>query len=340
MRRVCLLWLCLFLSLSLFAVTGYQTLDALQYSCFANVAYFGEIFHVYENPAALSFIRSGSKYQLVAAASENYDPRIFGKEAVPYIQNLDQEILATITSGHLALSAKGSNRFGDRAMRTGESEPEFNIYSDVDLEIDLAFSLKDYFSAGFFLSGGNSLVRLNKPVSNIVIAAENAWFSPYETLNDSGRYNIGFGLQGRIYEFSLGYCARDLKIFENSLGEFLRSTLEGDLGISYRANTYSSYGDLKLFVPRISLSMMGFFTNSSERSLSFKSDLLLQFMKNFTMDAGVGYTYRVIEEKEPMGIFAVSFFSTYFDYSLGVEIAMDTLNEKRIIPSIYFSVKK
>lgn len=340
MRRVFLIFLCLLMALSLFAARNYQTLDALRYSNLTNTSYFGDVYHVYDNPAALSFITSGDKYQFVAGLSESYNPAAFGREAVPYIQNLDQEFLATVTSGHLALSAKGSNRFDDRAIRSGETIPDFDIYSNIDLEIDVAFSYKEYFSAGLFLSGGNSLVRLNQPVSNVIIAVENAWFSPYETLNDSGRYQMGFGLQGRIYEFSLGYCTRELKLTDSSFTEFLQSTLSGDLGLSYRANKYSSYGDLKLFVPRVSLSMKGFFTNSTERNLSVKTDLLLQFMKNFTVDAGLGYTYEVVEAGEPRGIFGISFLSNYFDYSLGVEVAIDTLNNNCVMPSIYFSVRK
>ena len=188
-----ILMVCLILASVFGASEESAALNALTSSALRSPSYSGSIEDVFVNPATLPLLRDQKLFKVSVATSESYNTSLFGSTPSPFLQNLNTEIQGTVTSGSLAVSAKFSNRLRDRRI-TEDGRGIFDVYTGVDIELDLGYRIGNNFSFGFRLGGGNSLSRQGKEIKGPVGVIENALFSPYEKVSGSERFSSTVGI--------------------------------------------------------------------------------------------------------------------------------------------------
>ena len=320
----------------LFASSGESgAVSAQRYSALRSPSYSGSLEDVFVNPAALPLMRENILFKVSASSCEAYNTSLlFSSSPTSYIQNMENELQGTVVSGSIALTAKFSNKLEDRTVR--DDKAFFNIYTGVDLEIDLGYTLGKHFAFGFRLGGGNSLIREDKKVSSYIDVVKNALFSAYEKVDESERFTSSFGIM--LFNDNLSFVATTSSIIGENMGVYsYLSTIIGNktVAVSYRGDMYSEEGELNLLVPRIGASLSGMGVGK-ERAVSVSGDLSIQLLKNAYVDAGLKYQY-IVKNEEISSILSLSVLGALEDFTLAINLAFDFIGENRFLPSIVFT---
>ncbi len=301
------------------ALEADTSLVALKHNALSSAAYYGGFSHIFTNPASLPLLSDKSDYQVTYALSESYDTTLWGHESVSYMQNLTSELQGTVVSAPVALSAKISSALDNRSLRE-DGCAYYDMYSSFDLELALGYSFFNHFSIGARLGGGNSSVRLAKRMTGIIDAAGNAWFSPYEQMSGSERFNVNIGTLFYYDNYSIGL------VFDDLLSSSLDSRFAGSLlsnttfALSYRGDVYDAEGNLRYLVPRVGVDFRGVGFTEGERSISASGDLTLQFLKDVFLDIAAKYSYMVAEDRSTSSAFALTVNGAYGDFSLLINV--------------------
>ncbi|MGN1163305.1 MAG: hypothetical protein ACI4S4_00725 [Candidatus Ornithospirochaeta sp.] len=312
------------------------SLNALWASALRSPSYRGSIEDIFVNPASLPLMRNNNTFKVSVGSSEAYDTSLFGKEKAAYIQNFRNEIQGTVVSGAMALTAKFSSVLTERRLNQNQ-KPIFDIYTGIDIEIDLGYGIGDNFAFGFNLGGGNSMIREGKKVSSYIDVVQNALFSPYEKVMGSERFTSAVGVLVYSDNLSLGLTtssiiASDAEGNTNFLQRILGNTT---VSFSYNGNMYSKEGDLNMVVPRAGASIAGMGLGE-ERSITLSGDVSLQLLKNTYVDGGIKYLYSV-DEEGISNIITISVLGVLDDFSLGVNLSWNLKGVQNFLPSIVFT---
>lgn len=341
MRRLgILLTLLLFITFSASAAGDATDTDtsllALRYNALTSVSRYGSFNDIFINPASLPLLSQSTEYQVSYGLGESYDTSLWGKENMSHMQNLSSELQGTVVSGPVALSAKVSSLLDNRILRD-DGFAHYDIYSSFDVELALAYSFFSHFSIGARLGGGNSVARLSKKMTGILSAVGNAWFSPYEKMNGSERFNVNIGTLVYTDNFTFGLVFDDLfqsSTSSNFLDRFLSSTT---VSFSYKGNAFNSDGDLNYLLPRVSVDLRGVGFNKGARSVVVAADLTLQFLKDVLLDMGVKYAYMVSAEDARTGAVTATVSGTYGDFSLLLNLVFLQNTKENFRPSLVFT---
>lgn len=330
-----ILFLCSTLCAKSDALEVDTSLLGLKYSALESVSYYGAFSDIFINPASLPLLKGSKDYQVSYSPGESYDMSLFGNEKLAFMQNLTSELQGTVVSEPVSLSAKISTALDNRTLRS--DGVYYDIYSSFDIELSLAYSFLSHFSIGARLGGGNSVARLNKRIDGPVDAVGNAWFSPYDQLSNSERFNANIGTLIYSDNFSFGLVFDEL--FSNSFdSSFFRNLVANTtVGFSFKGNEYNGDGDLKYFVPRISVDLKGIGFTEGERNLTIQGDITLQFLKDVLLDAGVKYSYIVSATDESSSYMSFTLLGTYSDFSLLFNLVFLDNAVETFRPSIVFS---
>lgn len=334
MKRILVFLLLVLISFNLFAFSSrIGDLNARLYSTDSSPSFFGSINDIYYNAASLPLIEDGKMVQLSLSFGEKYNPSIFGEKS-PYIQNGESEVHAVVVAGPLALSLKFSSLSTDRTLYS--DIPHFNMLSSVDLELDLGFSFLKYFSVGLSLSGGNSVIRRDKKITNPLEWVQNAYFSSYENTTGYDRFNTSFGFIVHNDNFSLSLHINDLTdLTDNFYSSFMNILSNSSVSLSYRGNKYTKKGDLVLFLPRVSLSFSGL-GERNDRVFMAQCDVTFQALKDTKLNFGVKYT-RLMKENNDENIISFSLSGFLGKHSLEINFAYAFQSKESIIPSLVYS---
>ena len=336
-RRIWALVVMAIISLSVFAASREgASLNALRASALRSPSYRGSVEDIFVNPASLPLLRSNNTLKVSVGSSEAYDTSLFGKEAVPYIQNFRNEVQGTVVSGSMALTAKFSSVLTERRLNQ-DNRPIFDIYTGIDIEIDLGYSIGDHFAFGFTLGGGNSMIREGKKVSSYMDVVKNALFSPYQKVMGSERFTSAIGILGFSDNLSVGLTTSSVIAAEGdeNINFFERIIGNTTIAFSYNGNMYSKEGDLNMVVPRVGASISGMGLGD-ERSLTLSGDVSIQFLKNTYVDAGIKYLYSV-DGDGISNIITLSALGVLDDFSLGINLSWDLKGVRSFLPSIVFT---
>lgn len=325
-----LLLIPIFSSPAVDAVGGDTSLDALSYSALSSGAYYGSFSDIFVNPASLPLLNRAEDYQVSFAPGERYNTSLWGTEAMGYMQNLTSELQGTAVSGPVALSAKVSSRLDNRTLRS-DGGVYYDIYSSFDIELAMAYSFLNHISIGARLGGGNSVGRLSKKMSLFIDAARNAWFSPYEKVEGSERFNLNVGTLIYFDNFTIGLVFDDLVASNTNFLKHLVSNTT--LAVAFKGNEYNRNGDLNYLVPRLAVDMRGIGFDVG-RSLTACGDLTLQLLKDVLLDVGVKYSYMISEKDEKSSEITVTVLGTYGDFSLLFNVVLFQNNEENFRPSV------
>ena len=330
-----ILMVCLILASVFGASEESAALNALTSSALRSPSYSGSIEDVFVNPATLPLLRDQKLFKVSVATSESYNTSLFGSTPSSFLQNLNTEIQGTVTSGSLAVSAKFSNRLRDKRI-TEDGRGIFDVYTGVDIELDLGYRIGNNFSFGFRLGGGNSLSRQGKEIKGPVGVIENALFSPYEKVSGSERFSSTMGILVFNDNLSFGMTTKSIIGEGISMDGFFRRLMGNTtLALSFIGDRYSAEGDLNLIVPRIGGSLTGMGIGE-ERSLTIGGDISLQFLKNAYLDVGMKYLY-LAGSDGISNILSFSMLGVMDDFSLGLNISVDFLGEYDLLPSLVFT---
>lgn len=287
----------------------------MKYSALSSASYYGSFSDIFVNPASLPLLKGNRSYEVSLSPSESYDTSLWGNETLSYMQNLSSELLGTVISGPVALSAKVSSALDNRTI-SSDGFAYYDIYSSFDIELALSYSFFNHLSVGARLGGGNSVGRINKRMTGFIDAIGNAWFSPYEQISGSERFNVDFGSLVYFNNFSFGLLFGDLLGTSFDTGFFKHFVSNTTLSVSYKGDEYDREGDLKYLVPRLSVDLKGIGFTSGERSITAAGDLTLQLLKNVLLDAGLRYSYIVSEDDVATSEVTCTLLGSYGDFSL------------------------
>lgn len=338
MRRfTCFCFLVLF-SISLFAENSAlltnTSLDSYKYSALDSISYYGKIKDIFLNPSTIVLVDDDKKYSVSEALSESYDLSILSSEKFSYYQNLKNEVQGTVISGNVALSAKFSNALDNRILV--ENTPYFDYFAGFDVEIGFAYSFFNMLSFGARIGGGNSVSRLYKQSTNIVEIVGNSFFSPYEKMKDSERFNVNFGSLFFYKNYAIALVVDDFvststfSFFDNIIGNT-------SFGFSYTGNEYNKNGDLQYLIPRFALTIRGIGLEGLDKTVKVQGDLTLQLLKDVLLQFGLAYTREVSKTNEITDSISTTIFVNYADSSLSLNLVYIDGLDKRIQPSITFT---
>lgn len=335
-KRFALFTVVLFLSISLFAV-DVSSFDNSGLSSISNPAYYGRFKDLFANPAALALSEEGGNIRTSLSISEDYDISAFS-EAVGYIQNQVSNVDISLYNKNIAMTVKIGTSYTDRVFQSTGEFPHFDIYSNIDLELTVAYAFP-YISVGGYLKGGNSMARMDKEISGFVSSIANSYLSPFERITDSERFSVGLGILSYFENYSFGVLLDD--VFTISDGEVkadFTSIYEG-LSLSFAAymNKFTETGDLRLFRPRASLFYGDFNSDTSSGTFMLSGDIELQLLPDKSITLGVGYlekdhkVLRFNRKNGELGLYLRGEFATW-EVSLGASIDTGTFN--RLKPQI------
>lgn len=322
---------------SLFAVSKAASYGP---SPFFSPSYHGKFGDMAANPAALALINDDSNFIISMLGYENYNTEKF-KQPLGFIQDNLLDVGFSFFSRNMALSIDIGTVFTDRSFNEGDKFPSFNIYSDFDISLDIAYAFP-YVAVGLNISGGNSLIRASREVTSITNAIAHAYMSPFESVTGSERFNLGIGLLTYFNNFAIGIQVDDVVALENgqisaNWGLFLSSM---EVSLSGNGNQFSKEGELNLFNPRISVTYKGFNKGLDTDYFSLKGDLKLQFLPKASLALGVVYSeydhkmFRWNKENGSLGVFISGI---YKEFTLTLGVVMDVDKFEYISPSFQFS---
>lgn len=285
----------LIIVLSIVALSSvFSTEDGAIYS-FANrfssplrsVSYFGNFMDFFTNPATLPLVEDNQGSFMCSINYSDYLPFSSFSTPTGYMNNTLADISLSFVGRNVALTANIGSSFINKTIK--DDLAYFDIYSNIDIEIDWGFALP-YFSFGVSIGGGNSLVRTNKRVSNPIDAVANSLFSPFERSAGSERFSLGAGMLLYFDYFSIGLNIHDILTLndENSISADWE-TIGKSSTVSFAAfgPKFNKNGDLAFILPRVSLSFSDFL--DQRYTFSIKGDLSFQFLPDSSLDIAVGY---------------------------------------------------
>lgn len=281
--------------LSIFTLSGiFATSEGAIYS-FANrsssplrsVSYYGDFMDFFTNPASLPLIEDNQGSFMCSVNYSDYLPFSSFSSPTGYMNNTLADISLSFVGRSVALTANIGSSFINKTISDGLAY--FDIYSNIDIEIDWGFALP-YFSFGVSISGGNSLVRTNKAVANPFDAIANSLFSPFESNVGSERFSLGAGLLIYFDYFSIGLNIHDILTLndENAISADWRTIGESStLSFAAFGSKFNKNGDLSFILPRASISFSDFL--DQRYTFSIKGDLAFQFLPESSLDVAIGY---------------------------------------------------
>lgn len=185
---------------------------------------------------------------------------------------------------------------------------------------------------GATISGGNLSQRLNKQVDNGFDIVGNALFGDYEI--HSGMENLQFGVGSLFVDgpYSVGLNIDKLlymedEEFKTDWDEMMKSLT---LGASFIFNKYTSYGDLRLFRPRVFFEVANVTSSSCETSFGFTTTF--QFLPNKELDATVAYVSisngakNLFDGYDSFALFELTYLSGRFRYGTSIDNKNNSTN--------------
>ena len=330
------------LTFSLFASNvSYST--NYQLSSISNPAYYGTFNDIYANPAALPLSEDDGNVRTALSLSEIYDIDVLA-EPIGYIQNQVSNVDISIYNKNVSMTIKIGSSFSDRSFRENSQYPFFDIYSHMDLELALAYAFP-YVSIGGVLRGGNSMVRMDKEVTDLGNAIANSYLSPFERMSNSERFSIGLGALGYFDNYSLGVVFDDLFIITAGEVKTDFSSIFKGMSISFAAysDKYTPNGDLRLFRPRASIFYGNFNSDTSTGKFMINGGVDVQLLSDFTIVIGMGYhehAHKAFKYNKNEGELCFNLRGIFDDWDISTGISVDTETFKTIKPIISVAYHK
>lgn len=299
----------------LFVILG--NIFSLPFSSFPNnVSFYSEYTDVYSNPSAIAF-RSDINNRFIVGY-DYYDNlnRTKINEPLSFVQNSDSYLNVSFGgSGILFSAAFGYNTSDRKIVNDGVS---YDFITSNNIQLDWGFNINN-FAFGARIKGGSKSIRDNKTISSYLGIIQNFLFGEYTTLENSNYFNLGFGTQYHVSNFSFGLYTdsflilnqtKDLTVnFDNIL-----NTLS--FGVSYRRDKYTNNGELAFYRPRFGFALNNIF--SSYLNLELSSELMLQLLPNRNINLIMVYG----DERSSKEIFIIKPSSSY------LKLAVDLLYDK------------
>lgn len=288
MKRKLLAILMLMISLSLYAtMTKIDSFHDRIISPFSSVAYYGDFSDLYSNPAALPLADKDQGLFLIRYRSYDSIPFSSFSDRIGYINDRLGEIELTFAGNNIALSANIGTEFTNR--RLADDATYFDLYSNVDIEIDWGFAFP-YVALGMSIKGGNSMARYDKGLKNLFDVVSNEFFSPFERISGSERFSLGAGLLVYFDNFSIGFDLDKILSLDTN-GDIISTwSLIGEntyFSFAAEGNKFNKDGDLIFLLPRASVSFSNF--QDFKYIFSVKGDLTFQILPDCNVSLGVGY---------------------------------------------------
>lgn len=307
-------------------------------SPFRSASYYGEFFDLFTNPAALPLIEDNQgSFMLSMNLSDNLPFSSFSNP-VGYINEQIDEMTLSFVGRNIALTANIGTSFANK--RIDRDRAFFDIYSNMDIEIDWGFSFP-YVSFGLSIEGGNSLIRSDKPIDDVFDAIANALFSPFDRNSGSERFSLGAGVLIYFDNFSIGLNIEDILTLNerNEISSTWRRIGQtSDLSFSAKGDKFTKNGDLQFLLPRVSLSFSEFLDD--KYTFSVKGDLTLQFLPDANVSLGVGYreyNHSLFSFDSNNGIFDAYIKGSFNSMSITLGASFDCDSWSNIAPVIGFS---
>lgn len=322
MRKVILIILIAFSALAPIAAASSLSLP------FSSVADRGHFENIFMNPAALSFRdESQGNFLIASDYSDILDQnRFVNGDENPFLQNTSLDLLLSFCGKYIAFTALFDNSLQDRT-----ADALFTVSSTAHFQIDIGYSLFG-FSLGARVKGGNVLFNNNRRITDFLSLMENTYFARFDNTNSSQYFSLGLGLMYSHEFFSIGLYSDDVLYLDTDSGNvssdisaFLSSFT---VALSVEAPRFTSYGDLLLLRPRLTLQAADI---SSEKSrFDMNLELRFQLLPRFDIYACVGYSdlRNAFESNYFAPYKRLSRFSLRFDYfsfsiTAGVTIPFD-----------------
>ena len=330
----------IFVSLELFADSSsriYSFNDRLV-SPLKSVAYHGEFLDFLSNPAALPLINKDEESFVVMLNGADDIPFSNLSEKVGYLNSRVDELSISFAGNNVAFTTNLGTSFTNRKIN--DDQVYFDINSNIDIEIDLGLAFH-YLSVGMSIKGGNSMIRHEKPISDVFDIVSNALFSPFENNPNSERFSLGAGLLLYLNNFSLGLNIDDILFLDDnselsaSWETVAKST---DIAFAANGNKFTKNGDLQFLLPRVSVSYSSFV--DKEYTFSIKGDIAFQFLPDCNLDIGVGYReadHSFLSFKSENGNLDVYMKAKIWSFSVTLGTSFDTESFSYIAPFIGFA---
>jgi len=341
MKRLLLFVFSIVLVFSLYAKdtlysSNSNTSKAQLASPFKSVAYHGDFLDFLSNPASLALMDSDQgSFMLRLFSSDNIPISNFSKKT-GYMNDMVNELSVAFAGKNIAFVANVGTSF----ERKSQDLAIFDIFSNIDIEVDWAFSFP-YVSLGMSIKGGNSLVRYERPINNVFDAISNAWFSPFESSSGKERFSLGSGLVVYFDYFSFGLNIDGiLSLDERSELVASWSNIARNSSISFASNgsRFTKDGDLFFILPRVSISFSNF--DGTGYTFSAKTDFTFQFLPDCNLSLGVGYmevSHSFFSFNKDNGNLDVFLKGRFWDFSLAIGLGCGVGSFDNIAPFVGFS---
>ena len=255
-------------------------------SPYQSVAYSGRFYDMFANPAALPMMEvKPGLIAITVNASDSWNIHDIGAGRMSFMQDQIWSVDATFLSKYIALTAS----FGTEFDRLERSDPRYDIYSSLKIELDAAYAFP-HFSIGARISGGNQMVRRDKAMNNIGDVFTNAWLTPFGRDPGSEFFDLGIGAILEVSPFSAGiYVGKVLTLKNNNLylgwDTLAQSTT---VSAALEGGRFTKDGDLMLVRPRLSFSLTGLI-DASTRKIEAEGDITFQFLPDADLTIALSY---------------------------------------------------
>lgn len=341
-RLLAILLFSLFFSLPAFSdIESVTSFSLVENSPFTSVAYYGDFQDIFSNPAALPLRENEGAFLVSFKSLDNINFDILREENLGWLQEHYDQTTLSFLSRYVSLSIMFGSSFEDRALSFSSNQPLFNIYSNVDIDVDFGYAFP-YFSIGANLKGGNSMVRSAREVDNLWDAIANAWFSPFDRYTGRERFSIGVGVLFYMRNFSLGATIGEIFSLQSGYLEFswLGIGESTTISIAAEGNRFDKNGDLMIVKPRASLTYSGFSNRPVVSYIEIAGELDFQFLPNAGLDLGVGYLereHRFFDFKAQNGTLSIYLKASYSSLQAALGVSMDTSSFNTISPFFKFT---
>lgn len=299
---------------------------------FSNPASNGSYEDIFSNPASLPLrTQDGRDFLISTRFRDDYESQPFAEDSsFKLLQSPVSDIMLSFSGRSMAFSAVFENSLD----RSGADlfDTTSDLFSTTHFQLDMGYSLWR-FSAGFRISGGNMLARMDKQISNLFDYIQNSFFTKFDNYDGGEYFKLGVGFLYADDYFSAGFYS-DRVLYLNTVGaasssldEFLASL---SIGFKAVAPRYTSEGELMLIRPSLSIAFGNIM--SSESRVTVSGGLTFQLLPDSDLDILFGYSD--LRNVETDGYFSPSMRSTIF--SLGFTLAGYSLEISSRIPlSVY-----
>lgn len=279
----------LFLAGSVGAVEYYGT-TSITMQPTSSIAYWGSYADMFANPATIPFREDTDRnFLLTFDLGDQLDLSYFGEEELPFLQKQYSDLLVSFGGSHLALTAAFSHDAASRFIDQGKLT--FHVYSFTHLQIDWGFRLGPL-SLGLRVQGGNRSERTSE-VEDYLDALSQKYLGKYEILSGNEYFTTGVGLFFKHGFFSLGAYSSEVLAYGN--GEALATSWRQiadstSFAFAFRGPRFTSYGNLQIVRPRVSLALVN--VQSDESTALLQTDFLFQLLPETEVSLAFGYECR------------------------------------------------